>query len=106
MLGAGSVATDIRWVVFMPFVLKHSKIALQISSPRVWSFSGIKLIIYSCGPAEFTYRQNSAICSISLLSLDSSQVIEYATAEFTSFICYLVMSSAILEVLSCHGFFA
>ena len=65
----------------MPFALKHSKLALQISSPRVWSFSGINSIISSRGPAEFTLWQNSAICSISLLSKDSSQAIEYATAE-------------------------
>ena len=71
-----------------------------MSSPRVWPFKGINSINSSCGPAEFTYRQNSAICSISLLYLDSSQAIEYATAEFISLFCYLVMSCAILEILS------
>lgn len=76
ILGAPSVAIVTRWVVFISLALKQSSTASQMSSPRVLHFSVISSTICSCGPAEFTYWQNSAICSLSPLSLDSSQAIE------------------------------
>lgn len=46
------------------------------------------------------YLHNSAVCSTSFTSLDSSQAIENAWAELMSLICLRLMFSAILMVLS------
>lgn len=81
-----SVATEIRWLVFISLVFKQSNTASQMSSPRVWPVSGINSMNSFCGPAEFTYPHNSAICSILLTSFDSSQVFCTVLYLFLSFL--------------------
>jgi len=84
ILGTPSVATDTMLVVFISLAFKQFTTASQMSPLRVWPFSGINYIFSSCGPSKFTSLHNSAICSISLTSLDSSQAMENAGAELMS----------------------